>query len=202
MNKVNIDENIFYVENAIDRNDLEIINNFYDKYKPSFVRSGSFYNLFDLEKLSELKYIMKKMEKIIDSVIDNTKYHAHFNNTVQFYNKDIAVGKWAIAPHADRFTEEDIVITDEDDYVKEEGHHDSINSAHVTHGFIYYFNDDYEGGEVVYINKNISFKPKSGILLVHSAFSEYTHGVTRVESGERRFVTGFIYENEWCLHKH
>lgn len=56
----------------------------------------------------------------------------------------------------------------------------------ITHGFVVYLNDDYEGGEIFYPNKNISIKPIARSLVMHPGNKEYEHGVTEV-SGSTRY---------------
>lgn len=63
----------------------------------------------------------------------------------------------------------------------------------IEHGVLFYINDDYEGGEVVYTNKGIEFKPKANTILVHGGSEEYTHGVRKVTSGERYTLSTFAF---------
>lgn len=60
------------------------------------------------------------------------------------------------------------------------------------HGGIIYLNEDFTGGELYYKNFDYIIKPKSGMLVVHSAKNEYTHGVKEVSSGTRYAITLFI----------
>ena len=68
-------------------------------------------------------------------------------------------------------------------------HTDEIDPEHpqynplekiITHGFVVYINDDYEGGEIFYPNKNIAIKPKARSLVMHPGNKEYEHGVKEV----------------------
>jgi hypothetical protein len=54
------------------------------------------------------------------------------------------------------------------------------NEKIITHGFVVYINDDYEGGEIYYPQKNISIKPKALSLVMHPGNKEYEHGVSEV----------------------
>lgn len=50
--------------------------------------------------------------------------------------------------------------------------------------FVYYFNDDYEGGEVEFKNHlGYPFKPKSGDLLIFPSSPDYIHRVLPIKSG-------------------
>lgn len=57
-------------------------------------------------------------------------------------------------------------------------------------GVVIYLNDNYEGGEIYYKDLGISYKPKSGDLVVH--YAGLTHGVKEVTSGIRYILTSFV----------
>jgi hypothetical protein len=68
-------------------------------------------------------------------------------------------------------------------------HTDEISPQHpqynpleriITHGFVVYINDEYEGGEIFYPQKNLSIKPKALSLVMHPGNKEYEHGVNEV----------------------
>ena len=70
-------------------------------------------------------------------------------------------------------------------------------SQWITLGIVLYFNDDYDGGELIFKNKPISIKPKRNTLIVFPASEEYTHAVTEVYKNERIVFTGFVYSQEY-----
>ena len=70
-------------------------------------------------------------------------------------------------------------------------HVDERADPKIKKGLIYYINDDFEGGEIVYINKKIRHKPIANSMVVHSATPEYEHGVGLVNEGTRYFMTNF-----------
>lgn len=57
---------------------------------------------------------------------------------------------------------------------------------------VIYLNDDYSGGEIFYINKNIKHKPSANSLICHPASEEYTHEVLPVLTGERKSISFFL----------
>lgn len=70
---------------------------------------------------------------------------------------------------------------------------DPYGTCHVVkYGTVVYLNDDYSGGEIYYPKRNISYKPKAGDLIIHSAFDEYSHGVKEVLSGTRYVYANFM----------
>jgi hypothetical protein len=64
------------------------------------------------------------------------------------------------------------------------------------HGVVVYLNDDYEGGQIYYPEKNIAIKPKKCALVMHPGNEEYQHGVREVIKGDRYAVTLFIHERK------
>jgi hypothetical protein len=60
-----------------------------------------------------------------------------------------------------------------------------LNANRVTHGFVAYLNDDFEGGDVYYPTLNIVLKPIKNALVIHPGTLKYLHGVTDVTSGIR-----------------
>jgi hypothetical protein len=79
-------------------------------------------------------------------------------------------------------------------------HHDSKGDfdtdSHITKGIVIYINDDYVGGEIEYTKKNIVFKPKAGMMIVHPGTEEYSHRVLQVKENPRYFISVFAYDND------
>lgn len=105
-----------------------------------------------------------------------------FNN---YYTKYIAEKSFAFAftPH-----------NDSDGY--------SELSKHISRGALYYINDDFDGGELIYPKKNISIKPEKNMLVVHGSSGDCLHGVNRITSGNRILSIGFFYEKDYYEYFH
>lgn len=73
-------------------------------------------------------------------------------------------------------------------------HHDKYNPL-LVNGVVYYYNDNYEGGEIEYPDFNISIKPKPGMLVTHPA--ETMHVVQRFYGADRFFTTNYIIQEEF-----
>lgn len=58
--------------------------------------------------------------------------------------------------------------------------------------WVYYINDDYEGGEIEFPRFNISYKPKAGDLLLFPSSYVYNHSVKEVTSGERYAIVSWL----------
>jgi hypothetical protein len=62
---------------------------------------------------------------------------------------------------------------------------------------LFYFNDDYEGGELYFPQHGIEFQPVAGAAYFFPGDMNYTHGVRPVKSGNR-FTSPFF----WTITKH
>jgi len=62
---------------------------------------------------------------------------------------------------------------------------------------LFYFNDDYEGGELYFPRQGIEFKPKAGAAYFFPGDKHYAHGVRPVKSGNR-FTSPFF----WTILEH
>lgn len=62
---------------------------------------------------------------------------------------------------------------------------------------LFYFNDDYEGGELYFPRQGIEFKPKAGAAYFFPGDKYYAHGVRPVKSGNR-FTSPFF----WTILEH
>jgi hypothetical protein len=75
-------------------------------------------------------------------------------------------------------------------------HYDANADARHAWASVAYINEDYNGGELFFTNKNIELKPPKGSILVFPATEEYEHGVRSVKSGPVRYVLpAFIFDH-------
>lgn len=76
-----------------------------------------------------------------------------------------------------------------------DSHSDNNGENNVLAGCIFYFNDNFKGGHLVYDKLGFSYIPKAGDFVFHPGTSEYEHHVTPVIDGTR-FTCGFsAYKN-------
>ena len=59
---------------------------------------------------------------------------------------------------------------------------------------ILYLNDDYEGGEVEFVNFGVKIKPKPGMLLLFPSTYPYTHVAHPVTSGTKYAIVTWIHD--------
>lgn len=58
---------------------------------------------------------------------------------------------------------------------------------------VYYFNDDYTGGEIFFPNLNILIKPEKNSMIVFPSSEAYRHSARPVISGTKYGIVGFWY---------
>jgi len=57
---------------------------------------------------------------------------------------------------------------------------------------VYYFNDDYEGGEIIFPRFGVEIKPKANQLAIFPANYMYNHNVTKVTKGTRYSMVNWM----------
>jgi hypothetical protein len=62
---------------------------------------------------------------------------------------------------------------------------------------LFYWNDDFEGGELYYPDHDIIIKPEPGLAVLHPGDIHYLHGVKMVTSGERYTTPAFYSVEEF-----
>lgn len=68
------------------------------------------------------------------------------------------------------------------------------SSSHtIQYGIVVYFNDNYEGGEIYYPNKNLEYRPNAGDLVIHGGQKDCEHGVKTVTEGARYSYSNFLF---------
>ena len=191
MNKINIDENIIYIEDFIKKDHLDLIieeinnNSLVEDHdhpvhlslKVNSSREIAELWLSYIEKLKEmLENDNRKIRIVSPNDITFTKYR---HSPLPFASNPN--DKYLMAPHQDDAS-----------YDWEE---DQKGPTFVSHGIVIFITDKFDGGEIVYVNKNISIKPKAGSLLVHPGNLEYSHAVNQFYNGERIVFAAFVHED-------
>lgn len=80
-------------------------------------------------------------------------------------------------------------------------HHDGVYNLPTNSGYprrdvssVLYLNDDYEGGELNFVNHKLKIKPKAGMLVLFPSTERFTHFTSKVISGMK-----FIVPSLWCF---
>lgn len=190
MNKVYVDENIYYIEDFMSASDIEIFLQSL-KYEELYITSpGSgphstymFLHESNINKFWKNKYVKRIKDYIVDEgdfyknendSLWITKYKEYFAFSEEEPKGDDA--SWIFPPHSDAY--------------------DSDINRDLTKGWVIYLTDKYDGGELVYVNKDISIKPRAGTIIVHPGTDEYIHGVKKFSGGERIIIAGFNHKKQ------
>ncbi len=177
--KVYLDENIFYIENFIDKKSLDILKKEIDEN--SFLaeeHEGLYHDVLwmDTKKSRE---IWDKISIRLNDLFSNDKEYLYNFPEKPFLikyadRKGKKPSRWAMFPHSDK-----------NEY-----------DSDLTKGIVIYITDDYDGGELVYVNKDIKIKPSAGSLVCHPGSEEYTHGVKIFSGGPRIIISAFVHERK------
>lgn len=174
MDRIYLDPEIYYLKNILSEKHLKIVQNFAKD------NHGWYYNSeVKMKKIDGLVYkIFLKMYNDfilpIEPNLNITLSEVIFSSTKKENKPEEGVEllDWQMPPHADYDA-------------------NNHNTAKIKKGLVYYLNDDFSGGEIVYVNKNIIHKPIANSLIVHPSSEEYAHGVKLVTNGNRYTLTGF-----------
>jgi hypothetical protein len=175
LEKKYIDDNIWYIDNFISQEEIDIILKECNKEEnwPEDVGTGHWKgNIFtSTEKdTPESYWALSQIGQRITELIDNDEIEVAVGHNVQRF------------PHSDE---------------EAMGEHHDKSTPYTTHGVVLYFNDNFDGGEIYYPNKGISLKPVPGRLICHLADYGYEHLVQNVKNGTRYVCTFFVHDKKW-----
>lgn len=184
-------ENIKILENFIDKNDLKIIqkflptiNEWMDAGENQYAEDGTC--IYDASYWSDrqcsgdiLKRIDIEVFNLIEKYIQKMRLFLEDSFKVLLSTRPPVVIKWRPGleqqPHADKET------------------NDGKPNPFPTYDInsLFYYNDDFEGGELYYPEFDLIIKPKPGLAVAHPGDINYLHGVKKVISGQRYTTPSF-----------
>jgi hypothetical protein len=116
----------------------------------------------------------KRCDDIVSLVLPG--YVRHFGITEEIYNKEhFQLLKYTAGGKFDR-------------------HYDSFPAAQRAVSVLIYLNNDYEGGEIEFVNFGVKIKPKSGTLILFPSNYPYSHVAHPVTSGTKYVVVNWLHE--------
>lgn len=125
-------------------------------------------------KSIHLKNMHKKSSEIIDSSIESYKKLFSIENQI-FNIEGFQLLKY-----------------ENGGYFKE--HYDSSAQLKRAISVLIYLNDDYEGGEIEFVNFGIKIKPKAGTLILFPSNYPYKHAAHPVTSGTKYVIVTWLHE--------
>jgi hypothetical protein len=77
---------------------------------------------------------------------------------------------------------------------------DVVSESKITASFSVYVNDDFDGGELEFKNKDYIIKPEPGMLVNVPLYKEFEHKVNKVTNGNRHSLYGRCWDNIYTSH--
>lgn len=127
--------------------------------------------------------------ELIYSMIDRLKVEVSKFFNVEIEETGPAIVKWPVGARQEPHADKEFWIGEEKGRPNDFPWYDIAS--------LFYFNDDYEGGELYFPQHGLEFKPKSGSAYFFPGDRHYVHGVRPVKSGNR-FTSPFF----WTIKKH
>jgi len=185
-NKIYLEPNIFYIENFLSNEEIEKILSF--EYNWMLNRNDFHQNVLtsSFVNQNELSFFHKTVENRLRLVVDNDNQKFKRRNMLTKY-----------LPKNNACPPKCGCLGNSLGYHYENHPECDYESRWITFGIVIYFNDDYDGGELIFEHKPINIKPKKGTLMVFPATEEYSHAVKRVKTKERIVFAGFVYEKTY-----
>jgi predicted 2-oxoglutarate/Fe(II)-dependent dioxygenase YbiX len=172
-------ENIYLYENFLDKKDneymLELIKFQNDD---EWKRVGEQENTILTLRTDIIEPLILKVHSICPEGLDTV-----YNSSVNQIREGIIYGE-----HIDTNTSKHILDASKK-YIDGE---EFIFGDYPRFGLVFYFNDDYDDGEIYYPEMKVSHKPKSGDLVIHSA--DILHGTRPPKNGVRYTYTAAYTE--------
>lgn len=190
-NRVYIDSNIYYVDDFLSKEEIGVVlgssfewlqtnedGNGAGKYDISNLNlkedgvARRFTGIIQSEKQFWWNVVVKRLRNLLDN--ENERY-----NAVPYITKYLPEGDWGL-------------------YYHYENHEDcGPIGQYTTKGFTLGLNDGWTGGEIHFKNKDITFTPKPGQIVVFPASEDYTHAVLKSRGGDRIVHSAFVYSKDF-----
>ena len=122
--------------------------------------------------------------ELIDDMIRRLKIEVDKFFEVDVRETGPAIVRWPIGARQEPHADKEFHIGEERGRANDFPHYDIAS--------LFYFNDEYEGGELYFPVQGIEFKPKAGAAYFFPGDRHYVHGVRPVKSGHR-FTSPFFW---------
>lgn len=184
-------ENVKIIKNFIDLKDLKFIQEFLPKINEWMDAGENKYDengtcIYDASYWSNrqcsgeiLKRINPEVFNLIEKYIQKMRIYLENNFNVSLSTRPPVIIKWREGleqqPHADKQT------------------NDGKPNPFPTYDInsLFYYNDDFEGGELYYPEYDLTINPRPGLAVAHPGDINYLHGVKKIISGERYTTPSF-----------
>ena len=203
--KKQLEDNGFKVEEPVDQ--VIIVEDFLSKDELDSLHN-IINNLSEDDWMIEYTKNLKRfcMEKFGRDDVENLVAEGKFEITQGWQDKNYDLGSEPITRNVIERLDNLVALVDPkleasglktfqrmQDGVELKAHTDQHTDPSINYATIIYLNDNYNGGELFFSNKDLQLKPKPGSLVIFPGTDEFNHGVRHVEPGPIRYVlVGFI----------
>lgn len=173
MEKIYIEDNIYYIENFFSEDLMSKIENAMLDEKPWDFPNQVGHWKDNIKSISDSNLI-EEINSIVNKVIEPEKICQN--------------------PMLQRIERFQRFVTG-----AEMGDHWDNNPAYghgiydLLYGMIIYLNDDFTGGELEYTKLGLKIKPKRNMFVIHPGTEKYSHKVNTIESGTRYTLSSFLF---------
>jgi Rps23 Pro-64 3,4-dihydroxylase Tpa1-like proline 4-hydroxylase len=185
LNRVDLDNGISMYENFSDNNDtlISLLSDSSVVWNLATPTIDPNLNIKRYRELSKNLYTLKPLGKANESIkLEVSRMFAPAIGCIEDFVVDKTPFHW--------YNDIEILKYDKGHHMKE--HCDNALNKKNKISVFYYVNDDYEGGELVFVQKGITVKPRKNTLLVFNSSAENTHKINPVTSGSKYVVTTFL----------
>jgi hypothetical protein len=185
MNKIYLTNDIFYIEDFLSNKSHYYFTEMCEENDKNFKYPETFF--LQRGRLNMFNHLSKDQEDAWKEL--NSKLKILFDGENQYSIPLRSIMKF------DRYTDgfDKVFSFGEhyDDYGnRTENNLDDFLEPVIFFGCVYYINDSYDGGFVMYPEKNVYIKPKANTLVCHSGYEP--HMVTQIFNGEKYNIPGFV----------
>jgi hypothetical protein len=142
----------------------------------SKVRNNSCINVSQVGREDES---MAYADKMIHAIFSDVHAHYVLNNKRYFTLKNAQYLYTTSCSYTYR-------TYDKSDYY--DWHIDSSDHAHLLFSYILYLNDDFSGGDTLFLNQKLKVKPKKGSMLCFPCDMQTVHKSTAIKEGKKNII--------------
>lgn len=178
MNKIYLDPDIYYIDNFLSQYEIDEIMKFAEEEDGWDYESNPNIAMKPFSIKDNVASIYDDIRIKISELLENEEEYARGGGMLQKLINYEGESIYGLRVHSDNHPYGDGM------------------SIYVTKGYVIYLNNNFEGGEIDYVDKGIIMSPVPGRMVVHSGYDDNKHGVRKVTNGTRYMITGFVFNNK------
>ena len=156
-----------------------------------------FRNFINSEDSEHFRYLLSQREpNPQDGSVDLPELNLYRQKVLDLFNKEISVtsfDKVTVHNEGGMDLHHDVISYEILDLLVPDNYPNKTKIKLPCYTFLFYLNDDYEGGEISYPEYNVDHKPTRGDLVIHT--TEVIHGVKKIKSGMRYRMQGIVFDD-------